>query len=322
MRRRCREVSIALFLLWITQIAVAQDFPAKTVRVVVSFPPGGTADILMRVLVDPLSERWKRPVIIDYRPGAGSVVGTETVARAPPDGHTLLVVGATFLTNPLLRAKVPYDVFKDFAPVTLLVTSPLVLIVNSSSAAKSLRDLLDEARARPGKLSYATTGAGSTHHVLAEMLKIEAGVDWLHVPYAGGGRAVSALLGNHVDFVIVNYSEAASNLAAGKLRALALASLERFDLLPDVPTIAESGFKDVYGNISFGIVVPAGTPKDTIARIQTDLVSVLRVPAVRDKLVAQGLYPVGSTPEEFETYMRATSAKFDKVIRAAGIKAD
>jgi len=322
MSKLLRQASIAFFLAWIAQSTVAQDFPTKPVHFVVPFPPGGTADVLMRILADPLSERWGKPIIVDNRPGASTMIGSEIVARAPADGYSLLMNSASFLINPSLRAKMPFDVFKDFAPVMLLVNSPLLLVVNSSFAAKSLSALVDEARARPGQLSYATVGPGTTQQIIGEMLKLEAKIDLVYVPYAGGAPAVNAILGNHVTVVIANYSEVAQHLAAGTLRALAVASPERIDLLPNVPTISESGFKDIQGTVWFGIVAPAGTPKDTITRIQTDLALVLRLPTVRDKLVAQGLYPVGSTTDEFGPYMRAVSVKYEKVIQAAGIKAD
>jgi tripartite-type tricarboxylate transporter receptor subunit TctC len=322
MSKVLRQLAIAFFLGWLAQTSVAQEFPTKPVHFIVPFPPGGTADILMRILADPLAERWGKPVIVENRPGASTIIGSEIVARAPGDGYTLLMNSASFLINPSLRANMPFDVFKDFAPVMLLVNSPLVLVVNSSSAAKSLNALVDEARSRPGQMSYATVGPGTTQQIIGEMLKLEAKIDLVYVPYAGGAPAVNALLGNHVAVVIANYSEVAQHVAAGTLRALAVASPERTDLLPSVPTISESGFKDIQGAVWFGIVAPAGTPKDTVARIQTDLALVLKLPIVRDKLLAQGLYPVGGTPDDFGPYMRAVSVKFQKVIQDAGIKAD
>ena len=322
MSKLLRQAPIAFFLVWIAQLALAQDFPTKPVHFVVPFPPGGAADILMRILADPLSERWRKPVIVDNRPGASTIVASEIVARAPADSYTLLMNSASLLINPSLRPKMPFDVFKDFAPVMLLVNSPLVLVINSSSSVMSFSALVDEARAHPGQLSYATVGPGTTQQIIGEMLKLEAKIDLLYVPYAGGAPAVSAILGNHVAVVIGNYSEVAQHLAAGRLRALAVASPERIDLLPEVPTISESGFKNVQGTVWFGIVAPAGTPKDTVTRMRTDLAFVLKMPTVREKLIAQGLYPVGSTADEFGPYMRAVSVKYEKVIQAAGIKAE
>jgi tripartite-type tricarboxylate transporter receptor subunit TctC len=322
MRQALSRALLAALLVWVGQCAAAQDFPAKPVRFVVPFPPGGAADTLMRILADPLSKRWAKPVIVDNRPGGGTIIGTEIVARAQADGYSLLLNSGTFIINPSLRSKMPYETFKDFSAVTLLANSPQVIVVSASSSAKSLSALLEEARAYPGRVSYAAVGPGTTQQIIGEMLKLEAKVDLLYVPYAGGAPTVNALLGNHVSAAIANYSEVAQHVSAGTLRALAVASPERIDLLPDVPTIAESGFRDIQETVWFGIVAPAGTPKETIARIQTDLASVLKLPAVRDKLVTLGLYPVGSTPDEFGTFMHRVSVKFGKVIQEAGIKAE
>jgi tripartite-type tricarboxylate transporter receptor subunit TctC len=255
------------------------------------------------------------------RPGAGTVIGTESAAKAPADGHTLLVNAASFVINPAVRASLPYDIIKDFAPVTLLVYSPQVFAVNASSPAKTLQDLLAMARAAPGKLSYATVGPATTQHVLGEQFKMEAKLDLIYAPYPGGAPAVTALLGNHVDFVIANYNEVATQLAAGKLRALATASRGRIEQLKDIPTLIESGI-DIETSVWFGIVAPAGTPKDAIAKLQTDMAAALKLPTVREKLIAQGMFPVGSTPEDFAAHIRVQKDQYAKVIKQAGIKAD
>jgi tripartite-type tricarboxylate transporter receptor subunit TctC len=245
-------------------------------------------------VADALSDRWGKPVIVDNRPGAGTIIGTEIVARAPADGHTLLINTGAFVINPSLRPTMPYDAFKDFAPVTLLGSTPLVLVVNSSSAAKSLREFLDDARARPGKLSYGTAGPGTNYHIVGEMLKIAAAIDVTYIPYPGGAPAVTAVLGDHVSLVIATYPEVASHIAAGKLRALAIASPERVERLAGVPTLSESGFPDVHSTVWWGIVAPAGTPPRTIARIQSEVASVLALPGVREKLAAQEVKPIAA----------------------------
>ena len=322
MRTLLRNASIALSLFWIAQFAVGQEFPNRTIRLVVPTQTGGTASILAHILADSLSEKWGKPVIVDNRPGGGTIIGTEFVARAPPDGHTLLLNAGPFVINPGLRPTMPYDTFKDFTPVTQLTSSPLLLVVSASSTVKSLREFLDDARAHPGKLSYATPGAGTTNHLIGEMLKIAAEIDLIHVPYPGEGPAVTAVLGNHVSLLISQYAGVAGHVAAGKLRVLAVASPERVERLPDVPTLSESGFPDIQATVWFGIVAPAGTPSKTIARIQSDVASVLQLPNVRERLAGQELTPVGSTSEEFAAHMRAASARFEKIIRAAGIKAE
>jgi tripartite-type tricarboxylate transporter receptor subunit TctC len=322
MRILLRNALIALYLFSIAQFAFAEEFPSKASRLVAPFQTGGAGSLLAHLLADSLSERWRKPVIVDNRPGAGTIVGTELVAHALADGHTLLLNTGAFVINPNVRRSMPYDAFKDFAPVTLVASSPLVLVVNSASVARSLRDLLDEARANPGKLSYAAAGPGTNPHLLGEMLRIEAAVDLLYVPYPGAAPAVTAILGNHVQVVIANYAEVAGHIAAGKLRALAVSWPERLERLPEVPTLSESGFKDIQVTVWYGIVAPAGTPPKTIGRIQSDVASVLKLPTVRNQLAVLEMHPVGSTPEEFGSYMRTLSARFGEVIRAAGIKAE
>jgi len=319
--KRNINAALALLLLVIAPLAPAQGFPSKPVTVVVPFPPGGSADFLVRVLADPLAERWGKPLLVANRPGAGTVIGTESAAKAPADGHTLLVNAASFVINPAVRASLPYDIIKDFAPVTLLVYSPQVFVVNAASPVKTLQDLLATARAKPGQLSYATVGPATTQHVLGEQFKLEAKLDLIYAPYPGGAPAVTALLGNHVDLVIANYNEVATQLAAGKLRALATASRGRIEQLKDIPTLIESGI-DIETSVWFGIVAPAGTPKDAIAKLQTDMAAALRLPSVREKLAAQGMFPVGSTPEDFATHVRVQKDQYAKVIKQAGIKAD
>jgi tripartite-type tricarboxylate transporter receptor subunit TctC len=315
------KAALAIVLIGIAPLAPAQGFPSKPVTVVVPFPPGGSADFLVRVLADPLAERWGKPLLVANRPGAGTVIGTESVAKAPGDGHTLLVNAASFVINAAVRPSLPYDIIRDFAPVTLLVYSPQVFAVNASSPAKTLQDLLAMARAQPGKLSYATVGPATTQHVLGEQFKLEAKLDLIYAPYPGGAPAVTALLGNHVDFVIANYNEVATQLAAGKLRALATASRGRIEQLKDIPTLIESGI-DIETSVWFGIVAPAGTPKSVLDKLQTDMAAALKLPTVREKLIAQGMFPVGSTPEDFAAHIRAQKEQYARVIKQAGIKAD
>ena len=306
----------------IGQTAFAQQFPSKPIHFVVPYPPGGAFDLMIRTLAEPLSERWGQPVIVDNRPGGSTIIGTEIVSRAPADGHTMLITGPTLIINPSLRSKLPYDAFKNFAPVTLVARSPLVLVVNAASATTSMSELLSDARAHPRGVSYASIGPGSIQHVIGETLNIEAKVDMVYAPFSGGVPALTALLGNHVRLAIVNYSEVTQHLAAGTLRALAVASAERFERLPQIPTLIESGFKDMQWDVWIGIVAPAGTPTAAVVRIQLDLAYALKLPSVRDKLALQGLSPVGSTPEAFGYEMRKQSASFASVVKTSGIKVD
>jgi tripartite-type tricarboxylate transporter receptor subunit TctC len=315
------RAALAVLLMAIAPLAAAQTFPAKPVTVVVPFPPGGSADFLVRALAEPLGERWGKPLLVANRPGAGTVIGTEVVAKAPRDGHTLLLNAASFVINAAVRPNLPYDIVKDFAPVTLLVYSPQVFVVNASSSAKTLQDLLAMIRAKPGQLSYATVGPATTQHVLGEQFKLEAKIDVIYAPYPGGAPAVTALLGNHVDYVIANYNEVATQVAAGKLRAIATASRGRIEQLKDVATLIESGI-DIETTVWFGIVAPAGSPRSAIDKLQADIAAALKLPAVREKLIAQGMFPVGSTPEEFAAHLRAQKEQYAKVIKQAAIKAD
>jgi tripartite-type tricarboxylate transporter receptor subunit TctC len=250
------------------------------------------------------------------------MLATQFVQRAPADGYTLLMMAPSFLVNPMVQPDARYDAAKDFTPVALLVTSPLVLAVNPSLPAKSLKELLDLARATPGKFSFGTVGPATTQQMIGEMLKLEAKIDWVYVPYPGGAPSVTAVLGNHVTAVIANYSELSAQLTAGKLRALAVGSRERLETLKDVPTLAELGYDSVDGTIWFGIVVPAGTPREAILRLQGDIGQALRATAVREKFVAQSLYPVEVTAEEFTAFLAGQTLKYARIIKDAGIKAN
>lgn len=302
--------------------AAAQAFPAKPVRLVVPFPAGGSADLLARTLGDQLSSYWGQPVLVENKPGAGSMLATQYVQRAAADGYTLLVMAPSFVVNPMLQPDARYDAAKDFAPVALVVTSPLVLVVNASMPARSLKELVELARASPGRFSFATVGPATTQQMIGEMLRLQAGMDWIYAPYPGGAPAVTALLGNHVTAVIGNYSEVSQQLAAGKLRALAVGSRERLEALKDVPTLTELGYDAIDGTIWFGIVAPAGTPREALTRLQADIGRALKVPAVRDKLVAQSLFPIDGAAEDFGAFLAGQSRKYAKIIEDAGIKAN
>jgi tripartite-type tricarboxylate transporter receptor subunit TctC len=300
--------------------AWAQPFPSKSVHLVVPFPAGGTADLLARTLGEQLSAGWGNPVIIDNRPGAGSIVATQLVQHAAPDGYTLLMVAPSFLVSPMLNRDSRYDAQADFTPVALLVTSPLVLAVNPSLNVGSLKELVELARAQPGKLSFATVGPNTTQQMIGEMLKIEAKMDWIYAPYAGGAPSVTALLGGHVTAVIANYSELSAQLAGGKLRALAVGSRDRLDALKDVPTLEELGYTTIDGTIWFGLAAPAGTPRAVIDRMQADIARAMRNAAVRDKLTAQNLFPVEQPPAEFPAFLAAQAQKYARLIREANLK--
>ena len=300
--------------------ATGQDFPAKPVRLVVPFAPGGTLDIIARALAPPMSRALGQSVVVENRPGGGTVVGTELVARAPADGHTLLVMAPSFTVNPAVRSNLSYDTLRDFAGVTRIASTPLLFAVHPSVPARTLKELVALARARPGQLTYASSSPVGEQRLAMERFKAMARIDVLHVPYSGGSQSMTAVMGGHVGILLGNVSTNVPQVAAGKLRALAVTSLERSAALKDVPTVAESGFPGYEAINWFGAVVPGATPKHAIARLNAEIVRALRLPEVRDGLQKLGLSPAAMTPEEFDSFIRAEMAKNEKIVREANIK--
>jgi tripartite-type tricarboxylate transporter receptor subunit TctC len=301
---------------------MAQGFPSKPVRIVVPFSPGGTADVMARLIGQKMTEALGQPVLVENRPGGGTVIGTEYTARAPADGHTMLLMANSFTINPAVRAKLPYDPQKDFAPVTMLVKSPQVLVVGPTTQVKTLAEFVTLVKSRPGKMSLATVGPATTQHIGSEMLKGALKLEMIYVPYPGGAPAAGALAGGHVDAVLANYSEVAQHIQSGKARAIAVTSLERMDTLKDVPTVSESGYPDFEAAAWFGLVVTGGSPPAAIARLNAEANKALMQPDVREKLIAQAMYPVGTTPEQFDAHIRSEMGKYAKIIKDAGIKVD
>ncbi len=300
----------------------AQGFPSKPVRIVVPFPAGGTGDIVARMVAGPLSKSLGQAVIVDNRAGAGTVIGTEIVARAAPDGHTLLTVFNSFTINPAVRSKLPYDTEKDFAPITLLAQVPFVYAVNPSLPVKSLKELLALARSKPGALTYATPGPGTGQHLAAEMLKLMAGVDITHIPYQGAAPAVSAVLGGHTAVLLVNVSDVTPYSTAGRLRPLAVTTRERSAAMKDVPTVAEVGFPDYESALWVGMVAPAGTPRDTVAKLSSETGRALRLPEVVTGLDKLGLAGAPRTPEQFTAFIRDELQRNESTARKANIRVD
>jgi tripartite-type tricarboxylate transporter receptor subunit TctC len=302
--------------------AQAQDLRDKTIRIVVPFPPGGTADILARLLSQQATQASGQKFVVENRPGAGTVIATEAVARSPADGATLLIMSNSFVINGIVRASLPYDPLTSFEPVCFLVDSPQVLVVNEASPYRTLKELVDAARGRPGELSYAAVGPATTQHIAGEMFKQAAQINLTYVPYPGGAPAVTALVGNHVVSVLANYNEVMEQLRAGKLRPLAVASRQRIAPLPDVPTFIEAGFPDFETSAFFGAVVPAKTPNDAIAQLAAMFTGALKAPDVTAKLIVQGLEIVGTCGEDFRAHIRRQHDKYARAIRAGNIKAE
>lgn len=300
----------------------ASAWPNRTVQIVVPYTPGTGADILSRVLGPKLSERWNAGVVTDNRAGATGNIGTEFVAKAAPDGYTLLCTATSFGTNPALGRKLPFDPVKSFEPVALLATSAVSVVVTPSLPVKSMREFLDFARSRPGKLYYASPGNGGPQHLAMELLKLNAGIDLVHVPYKGSGGALADLVGGHVQAMIVALQTAAPYVQSGRLRMLAVMSAKRSPAFPDVPTLKELGLPDLEVETWYGVFAPAGTPAAIVAKVNADLNALLGEPSVRELLERQGMVPAGGSPERFASLVRSELARWSRVVAAAHIKAD
>ena len=301
--------------------ALAQAYPTKPIRLVVSFPPGGTVDLVARIVQPRLSEALGQPIIIENRGGAGGAVGTEVVARSAPDGYTLLLTLSSHTINPMLY-KLGYDVERDFAPVSLVVSVPQLIAANPS-APNTLRELIAAAKARPGFYAYASPGNGTPGHIAAELLKLRAGVDLVHVPYKGGGPALADTVAGQTALVVVTAPAALALARSGKLRALAVTTLKRSSAAPDIATVAEElNLPDYEVDSWVALFAPAKTPEPFIARMQQEVARVVHLPEVRQKLVDQTADPVGSTPQELERIVKAELKRWAEVIGKAGIKGE
>ncbi len=299
--------------------AAADEFPTKPVKLVVTFAPGGGADILARIVSEALSERLGQPVIIDNRAGANGNVGMEAVARAPADGYTLVFTTAgTWAVNPHLY-KASFDVVKDFAPVMQMTASPGILLVAPSFPAKTVDELIALAKAQPGKLNYGSAGIGGFGHVSAVMFNLMTGTQMTHVPYRGAGPAMAGLLGGEVQLLFNDALASMSHIGAKTVRPMAVTTLKRAPFLPDVPTLDESGLKGFDNSSWTAMAAPAGTPKEVIAKLNREMAAVLAMPAIREKISTAGATVVGSTPEEFAAYLKAETAKFERIVREGNI---
>ena len=321
MRVNLRCLALALSVLaWVAGPAAAQPYPTKPIRIVVPYPPGGGTDVVARILSEPLSVELGQPIIIDNRGGAAGNVGTDIVAKAPADGYTLLLTLSSHTINPKLYDKLPFDVEKDFAPISLAAMIPQILVLNPSVPANNVRELIALAKAQPGKLNFASVGTGSPGHIAGELFKLRTGISIVHIPYKGGGPAVTDTIGGQVQMLFVSMPAAWQHVKSGRLRAIAVTSATRSLTAPDVPTIAESGVADFVVDSWYGVLAPAKTPPAIIARLNAALVKVLEMPQIKEKLFAQGAEAAPSTPAEFDRVIKEELAKWEYVIRAANIK--
>ena len=302
--------------------AFAQSYPSKPIRIVVPYPPGGFNDTLGRTLAAKFTEAWGQPAVVENKPGGNTLIGNDFAAKSAPDGHTLLVVAFPFSVVPSLFKAMPYDTVRDFAPVILAATSPNLLVVHPSLPVNTVGELIAAAKAKPGSLSYASTGNGSSNHISMELFKSLAGVNIVHIPYKGSGPAVSDLLGGQVHLMFDNTPNVLPHVKAGKLRALGSSGTKRSALTPDVPTVAEAGVAGYEVTVWFGLVAPAGTPREVIQKLNAEVTRILAMPDVRERFLAQGVEPQGSTPEQFGEHIRAQMAKWKKVVEDAGVKAE
>jgi tripartite-type tricarboxylate transporter receptor subunit TctC len=322
-----RIPSLLLIAAWgalnTTAPLAADAYPTKPVRLIVPFPPGGPADALARMVGDRIAGTLGQPVVVDNRPGAGGNIGMELAAKAAPDGHTLVLAPAGNLTvNPSLYRNVPYDVARDFAPVTVIAAVPNVLVVNPQLPAKDLAELIAYAKANPGKLNYSSPGPGSGAHLAGELLKSSAGIDIVHVPYNGIAPATTAVVAGDVQLMFAGAPAALPQVAGGKLRAIAVASPRRIATAPSVPTLDESGLPGFDVTSWYSIVAPAGTPPAVIERLQRDIARALQNPDVKAKLAALGAEPIANTPADFAAMLGSETAKWSKIVKDANIKVE
>ena len=312
----------ALLALLASPAVEAQSYPTHPIKIVVPYPPGGAVDIVARTIGQPLAEGLKQPVIVDNRPGASANIGMEAVAKAAPDGYTLLMASNGIATNMALFPTLPFDARRDFTPIEKIGYAPLVIVVPASSPVKSLKDLIAMAKAEPGKLTYASAGNGSSGHLAGELLKSTAKIDVLHVPYKGGAPAITDLLGERITFMPINPVEVIAHIRAGRLRALAVASDPRFPLLPDVPTVAEAGLPGYEASVWWGLVAPAKTPREVIRQLNAEITKALTDSAIENKLSELGVVVTPGTPGQFAAFLKAQTELWSEVIKSARIQPD
>jgi tripartite-type tricarboxylate transporter receptor subunit TctC len=317
-----RRVLTALLLATASGMAFAQAWPAKPIRMVIPYPPGGPTDILGRIVAQQLEARLGQPVVVDNKPGASGMIGADIVAKAPPDGTTLLVNASIHVINPSLYKKPPHDAIRDFAPVSLIADVPLVLVAAPSQGFNTVQDVIAAAKADPKRLNFASSGNAAAPHLAGEAFKIATGVQMQHVPYKGSGPALADVIGGQTQLMFDSMPSSIGQIRAGKLRAIAVTTAKRASALPDVPTIAESGVPGYDISTWYGVWAPPGTPAEIVDRVSQEIAQIVRQPAVRERLAALGAEPVGNTPQEFAAYTRSELAKWERIVKASGATVD
>ena len=324
--RAARSVALAVGLAAVATTvadAASPSFPVKPVKLVVPFPPGGPLDAVGRAIADKLTQAWGKSVIVENKPGAGGNIGADYVAKSAPDGYTV-VMGAlsTHAVNPSLYPKMPYDAVKDFAPITLVAVTPNVLVVNPKLPMNSVRDLIAYGKANPGKLSFGSGSNGSAGHLAGELFKVDTGIDMVHVPFKGGAPAMQALLAGDTQLMFDNLANSMQQVKAGNLKALAVTTAKRSALAPELPTMAEAGVPGFDISTWFGLMAPAGTPPDVVAKWNADVVKILSAPDMREKLALQGAEAAPMTPAEFSSFIGRELDKYARIVKASGAKVD
>jgi len=322
MRRNFGKIG-AIALLMGASTAQAQDYPSRPIRIIVPSTAGGSVDTLARTVGSNLSQRWGQQVVVDNRSGAGGVIGGEITAKAPPDGYTLIMATiAAMATNVSLAKKLPYDPVRDFAPITLVASQQIVLLVNPAVAARTVQELIQLAKAKPGQLTFASAGNGSGGHLSGELLKILAGIDLTHVPYKGISPAIVDVISGQVTMTFASIISGTPHVKTGRLRALAVTGARRSAALPELPTMMEAGVRGYESSTWYGLLAPKATARAIVKKLNREVVAIINLPEVKANLLAEGAEPVGNTPEQFGEFIKAEIAKWGKVIRTAGLRAE
>jgi len=314
-----RPIAAALLISLLSPLAAAQDYPSRPIRMVVPFAPGGGTDISARILAEGMTQSLGQTIVIDNRPGAGSVLGCEIAAKSSPDGYTLLLGNISMAFNAALYKKLPFDTLRDFTPVSLVTDQPNILVAHPSLPAKTFKEFLALARSQPGKLTYGSAGLGAGTHLAMEMLMMSQKIDLVHVPYKGTGPALTALLGNQISAFFSTFASALPHVKGERLRAYAVTSVKRAPTLPEVPTVAENGVPGYEYSTWYGLLVPAGTPRAIVERLNKTTVAVLNNADYRQRLLAQGMDPIPSTAAHYAAYLKSETQKWTQVVRAAKI---
>lgn len=301
---------------------LAQSYPVKSVRLVVPYPPGGGTDIIARIVGQKLSEGLGQQVIVDNRGGAGGTIGTDVVAKSAPDGYTLLMAPTSHAINPSIYNKLPYDTVRDFAPITLAASATILLVVHPSVPVRTVKELIVFARMKPGQLNFGSAGNGTVFHLTGELFKRRAGIDMVHVPFKGGGPTIANLVAGQVSVAFETMLALHSFVKAGRVRSLAVTSARRSSVMPDLPTIAELGFPNIVAENWYGFYAPAATPREVVARLNTEIVKILRMAEIKDRFQGQGTEVVGSTPEQLTEYIRVEMEKWSRTAKEAGARVD